>query len=149
MHPDERANCAQVVKGLEVIFAKASKDENYCIRAVSGRLRHAAVDASIRPLSRLAFDPSSMQIIEEGDFLQRGISGNSVQETQLSQEEVSPMHLHVLPVEAPGYAQHPYLDTAVPDTQITQEIEGRFHASGVGNRQERPWFHRLFCGCFA
>lgn len=148
MHPDERAHCAQVVEGLEAISAKASKDENYCIRGGSGRLRHADVDASIRPLSRLAFDPTSMQILEEEDFLQLNMSGNSLQETQLSWEDVSPTHPYVPSGGGPRYARHSYSDTAAPDTQIAHEIPGRFGAPGLNNQQERSWFHRLFCGCF-
>lgn len=149
MHPDERANCGQVVQGLEVIFAKASRDENYCIRAVPGKLGRAAVDASTRPLSRLAFDSSSMQIIDEEDFLQLGISGSSIQEMQVSQEEVSPTHPHLFPADVPRHMQHPYSDIAVPDAQIAQEIAERSEAPSLGNRQERSWFYRLFCGCFA
>lgn len=150
MHPENRANCGEVVKSLEAIFTEISKDETYCLKAVPGSLRPAAVDVPMRSSSTLAFDPSSTQITEEEDFVQGGISGISFQETQGSREEVSPIHAKELPAQAPRYKQRPYVYAAVhgaTDSQIAQEVAGRAGHPGLDDRQDRSWFRRLFLGC--
>lgn len=152
MHPESRATCQQVVESLEAISKKTLEDEDYCIRVVQGRSRNAAADEAISPSSPLAFDPCSKQIIKEEDFAELGISGISMEEMQDSREEVSSIHVEELSADALRYMRRPYLYRAAPgtsDIQMNQEITGRSGAPGLGSRQDKSWFHRFFCGCFA
>lgn len=77
MHPEERANCGQVVELLETITARISEDENYSMSPVPGNSQRPATDLSTRSLSQpLYFDPDTLQITPDRNNSQTNISDN-------------------------------------------------------------------------